>query len=53
MMSMRRKIFCAALVMVAAVSCVSDEEPHPVLSDNKDAILEIRRVSGTTKVSGI
>lgn len=52
MMSMRRKIFCAALVMVAAVSCVSDEEPHPVLSDNKDAMLEIRMVSGTTKVSG-
>lgn len=52
MTSMRRKIFVAASVLAAVISCERKEGPQPVNADTDMAMLEVRMQSEGTKVSG-
>lgn len=52
MTSMKRKIFVAASVLAAVISCERNEGPQPVNADAEKAMLEVRMVADATKVSG-
>lgn len=49
---MKRKIFVAASVLAAVISCESNEESQPVTTDAEKAMLEVIMVSEGTKVTG-